>query len=161
MAVEHHAGRDAERRAGAGADGYAPFLWPLIWTASAGAAAASLFESAAQHWLALGDGTPPEPEWTTPNTVALELPSMRLRDFSKGERGRPTIVCAPYALHGATIVDFAPGHSLVEALRRGGLARLLVTDSALGDTRDAVLLDRHLSGGPQRRGRRTDPRPSI
>jgi pimeloyl-ACP methyl ester carboxylesterase len=129
MAVEHHAGRDAERRAGAGAD--APlfsFLWPLIWTASAGAAAASLFESTALHWLALGDGTPAEPEWTTPNTVALELPSMRLRDFGKGERGRPTIVCAPYALHGATIVDFAPGHSLVEALRRGGLTRPLVTD---------------------------------
>ena len=131
MAAEHHAGRDAERRAGAGAGGHAPpspFLWPLIWSASAGAAAASLFESAAQHWLALGDDTPPEPEWTTPNTVALELPSMRLRDFGKGERGRPTIVCAPYALHGATIVDFAPGHSLVEALRRGGLARPLVTD---------------------------------
>jgi poly(3-hydroxyalkanoate) synthetase len=37
-------------------------------------------------------------------------------------------VCAPYALHRATIADFAPGHSLVEALRGAGLTRLFVAD---------------------------------
>jgi poly(3-hydroxyalkanoate) synthetase len=53
---------------------------------------------------------------------------MRLRDFSLGDTGVPTLICAPFALHGATVADFAHGHSLVEALRAGGLPRVHVTD---------------------------------
>jgi hypothetical protein len=52
--------------------------------------------------------------WTTSNTVALELASMRLRNFSIEKGGLATLICAPYALHSATIADFAPGHSVVE-----------------------------------------------
>ena len=50
----------------------------------------------------------------------------------------PTLLCAPFALHGAAIADLAPGHSLVAALREAGLARLFVTDwrSAQPDMRD-------------------------
>jgi len=72
----------------------------------------------------------PDPilSWTSPNTVALELATLRLRDFSSHRRGSPVLVCAPYALHGALIADFAPGHSIVEALQRGGLDRVYVTD---------------------------------
>jgi poly(3-hydroxyalkanoate) synthetase len=66
--------------------------------------------------------------WTTPQTIALQLATMRLRDFSSQARGQPVLVCAPYALHGAVIVDFAPGHSIVEALRHEGLDRVYVTD---------------------------------
>ena len=75
--------------------------------------------------------------WTTSNTVALELASMRLRNFSTDTGGRATLICAPYALHGATIADFAPGHSVVEALCQGGLSRVFVTDwrSATPETR--------------------------
>lgn len=75
--------------------------------------------------------------WTTSNTVALELASMRLRNFSTEPGGLATLICAPYALHSATIADFAPGHSVVEALRQGGLSRVFVTDwrSATSDTR--------------------------
>jgi hypothetical protein len=40
--------------------------------------------------------------------------TMPLRDFSTPERGQATLVCAPYALHGATIVDFTRGHSVVQ-----------------------------------------------
>jgi poly(3-hydroxyalkanoate) synthetase len=69
-----------------------------------------------------------EPDWTTRNRVTLELESMRLRDFSTGRHGVPTLVCAPFALHGATIADFAPGHSVVEALCAGRLPRVYVTD---------------------------------
>ena len=69
-----------------------------------------------------------EPDWTTPNRVTLELPTLRLRDFSNGATGQAALICAPYALHGATIADFAPGHSIVEALRQAGLARLALTD---------------------------------
>jgi poly(3-hydroxyalkanoate) synthetase len=89
----------------------------------------------------------PSLHWTTPNVVALELPSMRLRDFSTGTDGPATLICAPYALHGATIADFAPDHSVVETLCRGGLSRVFVTDwrSATSETRyftiDSYLAD--------------------
>ena len=67
--------------------------------------------------------------WATPNELALQLPSMRLRAFSRpGATQPPVLVCAPYALHSALIADFAPGHSLVEALREGGVNRVYVTD---------------------------------
>jgi poly(3-hydroxyalkanoate) synthetase len=75
--------------------------------------------------------------WTTSNTVALELASMRLRNFSTQTGGLATLICAPYALHSATIADFAPGHSVVETLCQGGLSRVFVTDwrSAIPETR--------------------------
>jgi poly(3-hydroxyalkanoate) synthetase len=76
--------------------------------------------------------------WTTPNAVVLQLPSMRLRAFSRRDsRAQPVVVCAPYALHGALIADFAPGHSLVEALQKGGVNRIYVPDwcSATPDMR--------------------------
>jgi poly(3-hydroxyalkanoate) synthetase len=87
------------------------------------------------------------PPWTTPNRVALELSSMRLRDFSQTGAGPPVLVCAPYALHGARIADFAPRHSIVETLRHEGLDRVHVTDwhSATSEMRhfgiDAYLSD--------------------
>ena len=76
--------------------------------------------------------------WTTPNAVVLQLPSMRLREFSRGNATQPPVlVCAPYALHGALIADFAPGHSLVEALQKDGVNRIYVPDwrSATPDMR--------------------------
>ena len=69
-----------------------------------------------------------EPRWTTPNCIALELPSMRLREFSADGDDIATLICAPLALHDATLTDFAPDHSLVAALRMAGLRTLFVTD---------------------------------
>ena len=69
-----------------------------------------------------------EPKWATPNTIALELNSVRLRDFSTVKDGVATLLCAPFALHGAAVADLAPGHSLVVALHDAGLRRLFVTD---------------------------------
>jgi hypothetical protein len=66
--------------------------------------------------------------WTTSNRVALEFTSMRLRNFYIETGGLATLICAHYALHGATIADFTPGHSVVEALSQGGLSRVFVTD---------------------------------
>jgi poly(3-hydroxyalkanoate) synthetase len=115
---EPHAGADWAQQV---------WLWPLEATKLA-------LHSYAQ-WFA--DQKPPpsrapdqEPlAWTTPNAVALQLPSMQLREFSRGSAGqRPVIVCAPYALHGALIADFAPGHSLVEALQKDGVNRIYVPD---------------------------------
>lgn len=90
-------------------------------------------------WLSwLGESREPPAQcdaalsWTTPHTIALELTTLRLRDFSteaKGPiKGQPVLVCAPYALHGALMTDFAPAHSLVQALQQDGVDRLFVTD---------------------------------
>jgi poly(3-hydroxybutyrate) depolymerase len=69
-----------------------------------------------------------EPRWTTPNRIALELPSMRLREFSADGGDIATLICAPLALHDATLTDFAPDHSLVAALQMAGLRNVFVTD---------------------------------
>ena len=106
-----------------------PLLWPVLAAAFASDTVAAYF-----HHLAEGFGEraeaehPPVPEWTTPNYIRLELPTARLRCFGDGARRDPTLVCAPFALHGATVADFAPEHSIIEGLRRAGLDRLYVTD---------------------------------
>jgi poly(3-hydroxyalkanoate) synthetase len=84
--------------------------------------------------------------WTSANTIALELGSMRLRNFSSRADGPATLICAPYALHGATIADFAPGHSVVETLGQSGLSRVYVTDwrSATPETR-YLTIDNYLA----------------
>jgi poly(3-hydroxyalkanoate) synthetase len=84
--------------------------------------------------------------WTTPNNIALELATFRLRDFSHKETGTPALICAPYALHRALITDFAAGHSIVEALQRGGVDRLYLTDwrSASPDMR-YLAIDNYLA----------------
>jgi poly(3-hydroxyalkanoate) synthetase len=101
------------------------FAWPAMMAASVGEAlAASLAPRPAEH-----ESTPERPPfWTTRHCVHFELGTMALRDFSCGEGGTPTLICAPFALHTATIADFAPGRSVVEALRGGGIERLFVTD---------------------------------
>ena len=107
-----------------------PFLWPFFAAAAASHASASFFQRIADTYVRndSDEAQLPEPQWTTSSDVALELSTMRLRDFSTQPEGHPTLVCAPYALHGANIADFAPGHSVVEALRGAGLARVFVTD---------------------------------
>jgi len=52
---------------------------------------------------------------------------MRLRDFSNSQDGMATLVCTPFALHGATIADLARDHSLAATLTQAGLGRLFVT----------------------------------
>ena len=64
---------------------------------------------------------PQETVWTTPNRPVLDLGALRLRDFSFEPRSGPAVlVVAPFAVHDAGIADLAPGHSLIEALRRQG-----------------------------------------
>lgn len=104
-------------------------MWPAFAAASASEFAALL----AKHFISLGMGAgnspaPHEPIWATPNTIALELNSVRLRDFSIAKNGIATLLCAPFALHGAAVADLAPDHSLVMALRNAGLRQLFVAD---------------------------------
>jgi poly(3-hydroxybutyrate) depolymerase len=107
----------------------AAFLWPALAAESAGELASLL----AREIVDFAIGPPrersvPEPPWTTRNEVTLKLESVWLRDFSTADHGMPTLICAPYALHGASVVDFAPGHSLIATLQGAGRNRLFVTD---------------------------------
>jgi poly(3-hydroxyalkanoate) synthetase len=115
-----------------------PFLWPMIACASASEAAASLLDDFAR--IVIGNAPPQiskQAKWATENRIALDLQCLQLRDFSRGSNAVPTLICAPFALHGANVADFAPGHSLVEALRINGVPHIYVTDwrSATPDMR--------------------------
>lgn len=68
------------------------------------------------------------PRWSTPHRLQLDLPNLRLRDFSNGESATPLLLIAPYALHDGRLVDLAPGHSLVAALRDETPRRLYVAE---------------------------------
>src|SRR5271170_3387196 len=114
----------------------------LLWPAVAAAAMSEMAALFARQWADLAVGHQQEPavrapEWTTPHRVALELKTGWLRDFTTARQGEPTLLCTPFALHGATVADLAPGHSLVAALRAAGLRRLFVVDwrSATPDMR--------------------------
>ena len=123
------------------------FLWPALMAEQASKFTASMAHEFAKLATAAEPSEPrAEPQWATPNKVALELATVRLRDFSTAPDGVATLVCAPFALHSATIADFAPRHSLVAALRQAGLPRVLVTDwrSATATTR-FLTIDNYLA----------------
>jgi poly(3-hydroxyalkanoate) synthetase len=102
-------------------------LWPWLAAASFGQTAATL----ALQWTRAGSAESPmaAPEWASPNRVGLELSTLRLRRFDSAGEGLPArLVIAPLALHHATLVDFAAGHSLVEVLLAAAPAPLFVTE---------------------------------
>jgi poly(3-hydroxyalkanoate) synthetase len=113
---------------------YAALFWPAFAALSAGEAASSI----AAQFLGLDDDrAAQEPAGATPSKIALELNTVRLRDFCVAESGVPTLLCTPLALHGSTVADLATGHSLVAALRGAGIERLFMADwrSASADMR--------------------------
>jgi len=106
------------------------FTWPALMAATATEAIVSSLDPFVGYVPGAEIETAGEGErlWATKHQLRLELGTMELRDFSTGPEGVPTLICAPFALHCATIADFAPGHSVVEALCAGGVGRLHVTD---------------------------------
>jgi poly(3-hydroxyalkanoate) synthetase len=120
-----------------------PMLWPY---------AATKFAVDTMFWWidrsserAPAEDAPPL-AWTTPNKVALELCTMRLRDFSRAKRGQPVLICGPYALHSTLIADFAAGHSIIERLQQSAIDRIFLTDwrSASPDMR-YLSIDQYLA----------------
>jgi poly(3-hydroxyalkanoate) synthetase len=108
----------------------ASFMWPGAMAVAASEAIASSLEQFARY-LSGADYEAAETGqrlWTTRHQLCLELGTMELRDFSTSRTGVPALICAPFALHCATIADFAPGHSVVEALCDHGVGRVHVTD---------------------------------
>jgi len=103
-------------------------MWPALAAASTSGMMSALAGQLAQFGAAVAETQSRRAKWSTANRVALELPCMHLREFCADDSAMPTLICAPFALHRATIADFAPGHSLVRALRGAGLSRICVTD---------------------------------
>jgi poly(3-hydroxybutyrate) depolymerase len=106
---------------------YAAFFWPALAAVSAGEAASSV-AAYLMGFDAAADSSDQEPEGATPSRIALDLQTVRLRDFAKADSGMPTLLCTPFALHGGAVADLASGHSLVAALRDAGIERLFMAD---------------------------------
>ena len=72
------------------------------------------------------------------NVVALDLKTMRLRDYSTDGSALPIIVHAPFAGHDSVIADFHRRQSLMGCLQHHAGGRLFLTDwkSAGPETRD-------------------------
>jgi poly(3-hydroxyalkanoate) synthetase len=115
------------RKSDPGAE-WVKWFWPTLFAAEAGVAfARSLFEAAAPP---AKPEPQPQPAWTSPNRVVLELGAARLRRFDpapgvRKPRRIPLLVCAPFALHEALVVDFCEGHSLIARLCAGGPVHLV------------------------------------
>ena len=72
--------------------------------------------------------TGPATPFATPNTVALDLKTMRLRDYSTEGSSIPIIVHAPFAGHDSVIADFHERQSLMGCLKQHAGGRLFLTD---------------------------------
>ena len=122
------------------------FLWPAFAAAAASEFSAEAAKQFANLAAGLDCASAREPKWATEHTIAVELKTVRLRDFSTETTSPATLLCAPFALHGASICDFAPGHSLVATLRGAGLRRLFVTDWRTATTDMRLLgIDQYLA----------------
>ena len=109
-----------------------PFeFWRLIWSAAIRRGAESFADSISASVVAT------EPRATGIDLAAfplfgrvrLELATMRLLE-QRGEapvEASPTLIVAPYAVHDASIADFAQDHSVAMALAEGGSGRLALT----------------------------------
>ena len=106
----------------------AAFLWPALFAATASEMAAHFAKQFTTLAIGVEGETAPQPQWSTPHRIALELKTVLLRDFTTESHGSACLLCAPFALHGSTLSDLAAGHSLVAALREHGLTRLYVSD---------------------------------
>ncbi len=107
---------------------------PLFWPLAAGAEIAEAeLKLAARNIKFLAEAEKIDfglhPQFATENTVALDLRTMKLRDFSlPGASAIATLVDAPYAGHTSTAADFDIDQSLIKTLRTNGNPRILLTD---------------------------------
>jgi poly(3-hydroxyalkanoate) synthetase len=121
-----------------------PFeVWRLAWSTAVARGVERFSEAFA---ASLGESAPREREIVdfsslpTFGRVRIELATMFL--LEQRERTRPAappvLIVGPYAVHDASIADFADGHSLAQTLAEGGADALALTywKSATADMRD-------------------------
>ncbi|MGH8747429.1 MAG: alpha/beta fold hydrolase [Burkholderiales bacterium] len=105
-----------------------PWFWPFAAAIELQEEGMKLYRRNLAFLAEAGElALPPEPKWATPNRIALDLDSMRLRDFGASS-ATPVLIDAPYAGHSSSIADYAKGQSLVETLLAAGLPRVLAMD---------------------------------
>jgi len=118
-------------------------LWRLTWS-TAMAGALDQFAGSLPRPDAV---VPPEPADAFDLTgfpvfgrVRLDLPTMRLLEPREpvSQKGAPTLIVGPYAVHDAAIADLAEGHSIAQTLAESGMRRIALTfwKSATVDMRD-------------------------
>lgn len=109
-----------------------PYFWPLSAVMELGEQGMRKFQDNLHFLAEVQEITSPHvAEWATANRIALDLDTMRLRDFTPPGSSAdtlPLLIDAPFAGHSATIADFAHGQSLVETMLAGGHTRVFVTD---------------------------------
>lgn len=123
-----------------------PAFWPVAMAASLAEQGAELYArnlKFVEEEIRIHDEL--RPQLATPNTVRLDLRTMKLREY--GKPGRiPTLVDAPHAGHTAMIADYHKGQSLVETLLANGLGHVALTDwkPATNDMKD-LEIDNYLA----------------
>jgi len=105
-----------------------PWFWPFAAALELEEEGMRLYRQNLEFLAEAGElAVPPEPKWATANRIALDLDTMRLREFGASE-GEPVLVDPPYAGHSSSIADYAKGQSLVETLLAAGVGRVLAAD---------------------------------
>jgi polyhydroxyalkanoate depolymerase len=115
-----------------------PAFWPMAMAASLWEAGAELYARNLKFLdeeVRIHDEL--RPDLATPNTIRLDLRTMKLRDYGS-PGGLPTLVDAPHAGHTAMIADYHKGQSLIETLLANGIVHVSLTDwkSATEDMKD-------------------------
>ena len=121
-----------------------PFeLWRLMWSSAISRGLESLADTvpgAAALDRGGHAGSIDLASLATLKRIRLELATMLLmeRDVQVRAKAPPVLIVAPYAIHEASIGDFAEGHSLARVLIEGGLASVALTywKSATAEMRD-------------------------
>jgi poly(3-hydroxyalkanoate) synthetase len=103
-------------------------FWPALVAAESAVAMTGRMLGAFSAPAAEPETQAPEPVWTSEHEIVLELGAVRLHRFADGSKQgrRPILVCAPFALHDARLVDICEGHSLMAVLRGAGAPLYLV-----------------------------------
>jgi poly(3-hydroxyalkanoate) synthetase len=121
-----------------------PFeLWRLMWSTTISRGLESLAD-AVPSAAALDHGGHAAAvdlsSLTTFGRLRIELPTMLMLERSAGAsaKANPVLIVAPYAVHEASIADFADGYSLAQVLVEGGSDCLALTywKSATAEMRD-------------------------
>jgi poly(3-hydroxyalkanoate) synthetase len=121
-----------------------PFeLWRLMWSSAISRGLESLPDTVpSDAGLDRGHhaGSIDLSSLATLKRIRIELPTMLLmeRNAQAATKAPPALIVAPYAIHEASIADFADGHSLAQALIEGGSESVALTywKSATAEMRD-------------------------
>lgn len=111
--------------------------------ADRGASPLDVSRDLVRWWQLTTTRTPPQ--WASFNTVVMETPIARLRDFSDigAHDVVPTLVLPPQAGHDSCIVDYSVDQSQMKVIKAAGLTRAYSLDwvGATQDTKDSGIVD--------------------